>query len=160
MIHDKEQRDIFKKEAQRVFHQYFNEKNIRFIEYTDDQVEEYMRRWFDEFAPTECKEEARKQCFSDEKQNCYLWHLFCYGFVQCAEYEEAIQKYQNLEKSKCVILLDLEGLCFEVDDINAVDFAFINSIPDIYVTDIMFNWCYVHTHESECCGIGPYFYQK
>ena len=160
MISNQSQRGQMKEKSREVLSEYFQSKSIEYSEFTDSEAEDYMERWFNEFVPVEIQKECRKICFSDGEYNNYLWHIFSYEKVECLEKDDAIDRYEGIKKDRCVIFLDLEGICFEVKDIDLMDIDFINTVPDIYITDYDFRWCYIYTHESDCCGLGPYFYQK
>jgi hypothetical protein len=134
---------------------YLDNKGIKYIEYNKRQVINYKKKWFSKIVPDNIKSKAKKVCFPNNKFNNYLWHIFSYDYLDCIKNEEAKNEYINTNKDKVLILLDFHNLCFEIEDVNLIDFDFINSKQDIYITDINFNWCYINTHES--C-FGPYFY--
>lgn len=136
---------------------YFEEQRIEYSELTLIEVKKYKEKWFNNFVPISKKRKAKRVCFSNKGYNNYLWHLFSYEYIKCIEDDFAVQQYLNIDKNVCYILLDYENLCFKIDRIDLLDINFINTVNDIYITDVDFTWTYVHTHELQC---GPYYYKK
>jgi hypothetical protein len=157
---NKERKNIHKEYLEKIHNKivkYFEKQGIKYSELTLAEVKKYKIMWFNKFVPILMKREARAVCFPNRKYNNYLWHLFSYEYITCIEDEAAIQQYLNKEREKCYILLDYENLCFEINRSDLLDINFINSVKDIYITDLDFTWTYVHTHELQC---GPYYYKK
>ena len=94
-------------------------------------------------------------CFPSGGYYNFLWHVFSYELAACEEGARAMAAYEATGHREFVLLMNMEQIAFVVRNGRKLPANIINKYDDIIVTDMDFQWTYVHTHESQC---GPYFY--
>ncbi len=144
----------YKQELQDQFLQVFEAKSIQYRKLSDKEISDFVSRWFESFIPEDKRAKARQICFPNRKWGNYLWHAFSYELVPCEEADSAREKYDHLERNKCYLYIDNEGVGFEIENGSAFSALDADGFPDLLITGQDFNWTYVHTHEEYC---GPYF---
>lgn len=113
---------------------------------------EIWKKWLEIFAKDVSAKTLEKYVTNED---CYLWHIFSYGFVNCIQGEAAEKEYMKVKYSEKYIFSEDK---FAADKRNgrviAVEESEVSDYTDIYITDKSFCWTFVKTHESDC---GPYF---
>ena len=149
-----------KKEAKK-FIKYLNNNHIEFVEMTIQEENEYKQKWFERVVPISKQQNAMECSCFDTLHSCgYLWHVFSYGILDYIEKDDAKKAFSNLAKQEAVLLVnwkELDGIAsYKLNDISKIPVETYNFLTDIILTDSMFRWTYVKTHEIMC---GPYLHQ-
>ncbi|TYR81390.1 DUF4275 family protein [Priestia megaterium] len=130
-------------------------KKVAFTELIGEG-ENLRKRWEAQFA-NHLSHSQKKKIYLDS----FLWHIFSYEKLKCAEGEQATKAFNEAVKQECYVFYQhVDDALFIQDSSKLEDTDFITEnkayLSDIYVTDKDFTWTYVKTHEA-CCG--PYFYK-
>lgn len=103
--------------------------------------------WLETFAKDVSQETLERYVTNED---CYLWHIFSYGFVDCIQGEVAEKEYMKVRYSEKYIFAEDK----RYNRIIAIDESESFRYHDVYAVGKDFDWTYVKTHESDC---GPYF---
>lgn len=149
----------YSKQTEKDLLEILQNNNITFKKLSIKETKLYIQQWFDYFAPIDKKDEAQKLCFlvgryRNMKFMSFLWHLFSAGLTFSEKESRAIEEYDAIDKGASVLLLQNEQIAFYIEDTKELTSKLVNEFNDIYITDKVFKWTYVHTHEEDC---GPYF---
>ena len=156
------------------FVQMFRHRDTGYIEMPQSEIEDYSNRWFEEIVPKHNQEKARGHCFSDVGGNRYLWHAFSSGDAPCIDGDDARFEFEAVKRGEAVLIINkrytiigyptidentitVPGTGYIIENAGNITVKDMDAFQDIILTGKDFEWCYVHTHESDC---GPYFYQK
>ena len=123
--------------------------------------EEFEKKWLNTFVPSLTKAQYR-QCHVD----CYLWHVFSYGLIpkdKVLSGDSAREAYEKVNKEGAVTFHlwdDENGTQTSIIKEEYKSWKKLDSTPEFYVVDKDWKWTYMSTHENDCMGLGPFFYQK
>lgn len=116
-------------------------------------IKELRERWLDAFAADVSEEDMGRYVLAG---GSYLWHVFSYRLVPCAEGDAARKALADLPDTECCRFYK-EYPPQDQPRISFIPMEEVPSLPDAldwYLVDRDFTWTYVHTHEADC---GPYF---
>lgn len=119
-------------------------------------IKELRERWLDAFAADVSEEDMGRYVLAG---GSYLWHVFSYGLVPCAEGGAARRALAELPDTECCRFYK-EYPPQDQPRISFIPMEAVPSLPDgldWYLVDKEFTWTYVHTHEADC---GPYFCRR
>lgn len=132
-----------------------NNKKIKIIEIP--KWGPYLRKQWEYNFANHISETEKKSIYLFDNDGVwgYLWHLFSYDKKNNLKEEMADQAFNNEAKSSCFVFYQHSDDALILENAsNLTAHDLINEL-DIYVVDKDFNWTYVKTHETGCCG--PYF---
>lgn len=123
---------------------------------------EFVENFIKAFANNVSKDLLKKYHVG-KKKNDFLWNLFASKLVCCFEGDEARKEYDKVSKDNAIeIQYDNGFLGIGFNEISPLPNEHYSSleidnvgIPELYVLDKDFSWCYIITHEFNLCG--PYF---
>lgn len=133
-------------------------KKIKVIEITKWGT--FLRKqWEDNFANHIGIEEKKEIFLHDNEGYCgYLWHLFSYDKRHYLQGQESEKAFNDEYKSTCYIFYQHTNDALILENAATLNANDLQNEFDIYVVDKSFNWTYVKTHETGCCG--PYFSRR
>ena len=150
---------LWRAEAEENFENVLKQLNIEYSVMSRREVTTYMKQWFLEYLPPGAdRKELESQCLRNKEYGTYLWHMFTWGSLESEDKDHANICFDEMEKVKCVILLENHKLGFVLKDGSALTSEVLDPYQEVYVTAEDFSWTYVHTHEDG--WIGPFFHRR
>ena len=130
------------------------------------EYEKYRKEWVLRFAPKGADiQKISEHCLKNDKYGVYLWHLYSYDHVNCAEGEEARKLFNCAKKCKLILIDDWNAKGYVLQNTKKLNSAVLAKFTDVTITPANFAWTYSKTHEEDWCGheedwCGPYFYKN
>lgn len=118
-----------------------------------------ISNWINAFAKDVPKKNLDERVFADGN---LLWHIFSWDFVPCLCGNDARKAFDTLQYDKAIIFhsgysCNGKTIVEDVSTTAKISAEELESFNDVYVTDVDYDWTYVHTHEEQC---GPYFCRR
>lgn len=132
------------------------EKNlIKYKRLSKRQVNQNKKKWIKVFTPKQVKlSNVKRLCYGE---STYLWHLFSFEFVEALENNDAIEKFNSVNKDKAIFFDNLENVAYELNNLGNMTAEFLEESWDCTIVDSDFTWTYSKTHEYD---FGPFYYEK
>ena len=122
--------------------------------------ENFVEIFIKEFVPDIPKKTLKKfNCYPPD--HGYLWMICEHDFVKCLKGKEAMNAYDNIDKTGAIefqydngFMGDNSAVLLSEENDTSLKIA-SNGLYEFYVIGKDFSWCYIVTHERKECG--PYF---
>jgi hypothetical protein len=123
--------------------------------------DKFERKWLRAFAKNVTDEQKEKAHIGIG--GGFLWHAFSFECVPCFKGDAARAEYNKAKKNgaieffydpACKIGLYEESEYLSATHMTAEQID-SDDLSEFYVIGKNYSWCYVRTHERDCCG--PYF---
>lgn len=153
----KKQMAAEREESRRQLAEAFENIGVTAVSMKKREAEKYKYAWLRAFATDRSNlRELRKTCMTSHGDTTFLWHVFGIDIRDCQEGRDAVESFETQDRSKCVLLNNIDISAYDLTNADKIDAEFMNGFDDAIITANDFSWTYIKTDEVNC---GPFFYK-